>query len=75
MNAMAAAHDQFGSFAMRIFTGGLANCRDGGASAPDGQSILDIQGIVLTMFDARNNLAQQVVNDVRTHLGKKSIIR
>ncbi len=23
------------------------------------------------MFDARNNLAQQVVNDVRTHLGDK----
>jgi chromosome partitioning protein len=32
---------------------------------------LDIQGIVLTMFDARNNLAQQVVNDVRSHLGEK----
>ena len=32
---------------------------------------LDIQGIVLTMIDARNNLAQQVVNDVRTHLGEK----
>ena len=32
---------------------------------------LDIQGIVLTMFDARNNLAQQVVSDVRTHLGDK----
>lgn len=32
---------------------------------------LDIQGIVLTMFDARNNLAQQVVHDVRTHLGEK----
>lgn len=32
---------------------------------------LDIQGIVLTMFDSRNNLAQQVVNDVRLHLGDK----
>lgn len=32
---------------------------------------LDIQGIVLTMFDSRNNLAQQVVSDVRTHLGEK----
>lgn len=32
---------------------------------------LDIQGIVLTMYDARNNLALQVVNDVRTHLGEK----
>lgn len=32
---------------------------------------LDIQGIVLTMFDSRNNLAQQVVSDVREHLGNK----
>ncbi|MGE6742450.1 ParA family protein [Allorhizobium pseudoryzae] len=32
---------------------------------------LDIQGVVLTMFDARNNLAQQVVSDVRTYLGEK----
>jgi chromosome partitioning protein len=32
---------------------------------------LDIQGIVLTMFDSRNNLAQQVVSDVREHLGDK----
>lgn len=32
---------------------------------------LDIQGIVLTMFDARNNLAQQVVSDVRSFLGEK----
>ena len=32
---------------------------------------LDIQGIVLTMYDSRNNLAQQVVNDVREHLGEK----
>jgi len=32
---------------------------------------LDIQGIVLTMFDSRNNLAQQVVSDVREHLGAK----
>ena len=28
---------------------------------------LDIQGIVLTMFDARNNLASQVDADVRSH--------
>ena len=30
---------------------------------------LAIQGIVLTMFDGRNNLASQVVNDVRAHMG------
>ena len=32
---------------------------------------LNIQGIVLTMFDGRNNLANQVVEDVRSHMGDK----
>ncbi|WP_434724601.1 ParA family protein [Mesorhizobium sp. RIZ17] len=32
---------------------------------------LTIQGIVLTMYDGRNNLANQVVQDVRTHMGDK----
>ncbi|MDC3014240.1 AAA family ATPase [Alphaproteobacteria bacterium] len=31
---------------------------------------LTIQGIVLTMFDSRNNLSEMVVNDVRKHFGK-----
>ncbi len=31
---------------------------------------LTIQGIVLTMFDGRNNLANQVVDDVRDHMGE-----
>jgi chromosome partitioning protein len=30
---------------------------------------LTIQGIVLTMYDSRNNLANQVVDDVRKHMG------
>jgi len=32
---------------------------------------LEIHGIVLTMHDARNNLSNQVVADVRQHLGDK----
>ena len=30
---------------------------------------LEIQGVVLTMYDARNNLANQVADDVREYLG------
>lgn len=37
-----------------------------GTTNPD----LEIQGIVLTMFDPRNNLAMQVIRDVRAHMGK-----
>jgi len=32
---------------------------------------LEIQGIVLTMFDRRNHLSEQVEADVRTHMGEK----
>lgn len=31
---------------------------------------LTLHGIVLTMFDGRNNLASQVVNDVRSYMGR-----
>jgi chromosome partitioning protein len=30
---------------------------------------LSIQGVVMTMFDNRNNLSQQVLNDVRSEMG------
>ena len=33
--------------------------------------LLGIEGIVLTMFDERTNLARQVVEDIRSHLGEK----
>ena len=32
---------------------------------------LHIEGIVLTMFDVRNNLAHQVVSEIKTHFGDK----
>lgn len=32
---------------------------------------LHIEGIVLTMFDSRNNLSHQVVNEIQTHFGDK----
>lgn len=32
---------------------------------------LEMKGVVLTMFDGRNNLSGQVANDVRGYLGKK----
>ena len=32
---------------------------------------LSIHGVVLTMFDSRNNLSNQVVADVREFMGKK----
>jgi chromosome partitioning protein len=40
--------------------------RDSGANDQ-----IQIGGIVMTMFDSRTNLSEQVVNDVRQHFGKR----
>jgi len=31
---------------------------------------LYVQGVIMTMFDKRNNLSMQVLDDVRSHLGE-----
>lgn len=36
-----------------------------------GNGALALEGVVLTMYDARTNLSQQVVTDVRGHLGRQ----
>ncbi|MFA7414097.1 MAG: ParA family protein [Rhizobium sp.] len=73
MNAMAAAHSVLVPLQCEFFAlEGLSQLLE--TINQVRQSVnptLDIQGIVLTMFDSRNNLAQQVVSDVRTHLGEK----
>ncbi len=73
MNAMAAAHSvlvplQCEFFALEGLSQLLETVNQVRRTV---NPTLDIQGIVLTMFDSRNNLAQQVVSDVRTHLGDK----
>ncbi|MBB4954773.1 chromosome partitioning protein [Agrobacterium vitis] len=73
MNAMAAAHSILVPLQCEFFAlEGLSQLLETiGQVRRSLNPTLDIQGIVLTMFDSRNNLAQQVVSDVRTHLGEK----
>ncbi|KQS87738.1 MULTISPECIES: ParA family protein [unclassified Rhizobium] len=73
MNAMAAAHSVLVPLQCEFFAlEGLSQLLETVDQVRRSVNpALDIQGIVLTMFDSRNNLAQQVVNDVRTHLGEK----
>ncbi|WP_075291877.1 ParA family protein [Pararhizobium arenae] len=73
MNAMAAAHSVLVPLQCEFFAlEGLSQLLETVDQVRRSVNpTLDIQGIVLTMFDSRNNLAQQVVSDVRTHLGDK----
>jgi ATPases involved in chromosome partitioning len=73
MNAMAAAHSILVPLQCEFFAlEGLSQLLETVGQVRDSLNpSLDIQGIVLTMYDVRNNLAQQVVEDVRAHLGDK----
>lgn len=73
INAMAAAHSilvplQCEFFALEGLTQLIQTVNQvKGALNPN----LTIHGIVMTMFDSRNNLSTQVVEDVRAHMGDK----
>lgn len=73
INAMAAAHSILVPLQCEFFAlEGLSQLLETvGQVRETLNPSLDIQGIVLTMYDARNNLAQQVVADVRDYLGDK----
>ena len=72
VNAMVAAHSvlvplQSEFFALEGLSQLMLTVREVRASANPN---LRIEGVVLTMFDGRNNLSQQVENDARENLGE-----
>lgn len=70
MNALAAAHtlfipiqcEYYALEGLSLMTGLIQKVRDSGANPG-----LALEGILMTMFDARTNLSQQVVREVKTH--------
>ncbi|MEI8351987.1 MAG: ParA family protein, partial [bacterium] len=74
MNALTAVHavmiplqcEYYALEGLSVITRLINQIRDSGANPG-----LEIEGIVLTMFDGRTNLAQQVVSEVRHHFGDK----
>lgn len=74
MNALTAVHavmiplqcEYYALEGLSVITRLVNQIRDSGANPS-----LEIEGIVLTMFDGRTNLAQQVVDEVRQHFGDK----
>ena len=73
INAMAAAHSVLVPLQCEFFAlEGLSQLLETvGQVRATLNPELEIQGIVMTMYDSRNNLAQQVVDDVRSYLGDK----
>ncbi len=73
LNAMAAAHSVLVPLQCEFFAlEGLSQLLQTVEQVQQGiNPELIIQGIVLTMFDKRNNLSNQVVSDVREYLGDK----
>jgi chromosome partitioning protein len=74
MNALTAVHsvliplqcEYYALEGLSMITRLIGQIRQSGAN-PD----LELDGIVMTMFDGRTNLAQQVVDEVRRHFGEK----
>ena len=74
MNALAAADrvlvpiqcEYFALEGLAVITRVIQQIRESGANPA-----LDLAGIVLTMYDGRTNLAQQVAEEVRRHFGEK----
>jgi len=74
MNALAAVDsvlvpmqaEYFALEGLAVITRVLQQIRDSGANPS-----LELEGIVMTMFDGRTNLAQQVANEVRKHFPGK----